>query len=181
MIWPLPPSPCPLSYVVLLCILPGLWPKQIISVAYIVSFLSAHTQQRNISWHLLSENQTQTKACFSVCLFVDQVWSQDQPRMCFTHCLSVQAPPLTNTIRPSWLFAFLQHIGIRGDWETLISFVLTKYICCIEYWKAAKQSPKSAFNCYNYAVQSCHKSRQKQGTLLMQITSQFLVLSVKMQ
>ena len=37
-------SPCPLSYVVLFFILPGLLPKQIISVAYIVSFLSAHTQ-----------------------------------------------------------------------------------------------------------------------------------------
>ena len=179
MIWPLPPSPCPLSYVVLLCILPGLWPKQIISVAYIVSFLSADTQQRNMASP--SREPDSDKSLFSVCLFVDQVWSQDQPRICFTHCLSVQAPPLTNTIRPSWLFAFLQHIGVRGDWETLSSCVLSKCICWIEYWKAAKQSPKSAFNCYNYAVQSCHKSRQKQGTLLMQITSQFLVLSVKMQ
>ena len=120
MIWPLPPSPCPLSYVVMLCILLSLLPKQIISAAYIVSFLSANKQQRNISWLLLSENQTRKKACFSVCLFVDQVWSQDQPRMCFTHCLSVQAPPLTDTICPSWLFAFLQHIGVGGDWETLL-------------------------------------------------------------
>ena len=140
MIWPLPPSPCPLSFVFLLWILLSLLSKQIISAAYVVSFLSAHKQQRNISWLLLSENQTQTKACFSVFLFVDQVWSQDQPRMCFTHCLSVQAPPLTNTIRPSWLFAFLQLIWNRGDWETLSLFVLSKYLCCIEYWKAAKQS-----------------------------------------
>ena len=140
MIWPLPPSPCPLSFVFLLWILLSLLSKQIISAAYVVSFLSAHKQQRNISWLLLSENQTQTKACFSVFLFVDQVWSQDQLRMCFAHCLSVQAPPLTNTIRPSWLFAFLQLIWNRGDWETLSLFVLSKYLCCIEYWKAAKQS-----------------------------------------
>ena len=33
MIWPLPSSPCPLSYVVLLCNLPSLLPKQITSVA----------------------------------------------------------------------------------------------------------------------------------------------------
>ena len=92
--------------------------------------------------------------------------------MCFTHCLSVQAPPLTNTIRHSWVFALLQHIGIRDDWETLSSFVLSKYICCIEYWKAAKQSPKSAFNCYK--VNRCLVRYSRHATITNRPTNRAL-------